>query len=43
MSPLALDDQEPLLGFSAPKEPFAPLVSTKRSVGVKNQNVGAGG
>jgi hypothetical protein len=32
-------DQEPLLRFSAPKEPFAPTVSPKRSVGATNQNV----
>jgi hypothetical protein len=33
--PLALDDQEPLLGTSALKEPFAPLTSAKRSVSAK--------
>jgi hypothetical protein len=35
-------DQEPLLDTSAPKKPFGQPVSTKRSVGVKNQNMGTG-
>jgi hypothetical protein len=35
---LALDDQEPLLGMSAPKEPFGQSVSPKRSVGAEKQN-----
>jgi hypothetical protein len=39
----ALDDQEPLLGSSATKEPFGQPAFTKRSVGAKNQNVHAGG
>lgn len=43
MFPLDLDDQEPLLGTGAPKEPFGQHISTKRSVGAKNQNVGTGG
>jgi hypothetical protein len=35
---LALDDQEPLMGTSAPKEPFGQSVSPKRSVGAEKQN-----
>jgi hypothetical protein len=37
------NDQEPLLGNAAPKEPFGQPASTKRSVGAKKQNVGKGG
>jgi hypothetical protein len=33
-------DQKPLLGLSAPKEPFGQHISTKRSLAIKNKNVG---
>jgi hypothetical protein len=40
---MAGPDHDPMLGTSAPNEPFAPPFSTKRSIGVKNQDVGTGG
>jgi hypothetical protein len=40
---LTLDNHEPLLGLSAPKEPFAQSASTKQSVATEKRNMGSVG